>query len=347
MIERGAEVTVIVGAEGPVTEQLAAAGVPYRALRSLRRRIDPASDVRAFAEVVATLKDLRPDLVSTHTAKAGWIARAAARRLRIPSLYTPHGWSIENRISPLLGGFFAMAERTAAKWCSAIITVCEYERRLALARRIAPPEKLYVIHNGVRDLDRPLPPRPERDSIRLCSVARFASPKDHSTLLAALALLRSRPWQIDLVGDGPLLPERRRQAKDLGIGERVHFHGYLPDPAEVLNRSDVFVLSSRSEAFPRSILEAMRAGLPVVASNVGGVAEGVSDGVSGILAPPGDPAALACALDRLLADPALRRSMGAAARDTFENYFRLEHMVDRTASIYTKVIGEHRNAPPA
>jgi glycosyltransferase involved in cell wall biosynthesis len=340
MIQRGAEVTVLLGEEGPVTDQLAAAGVPFRALRSLRRRIDPPNDVRAIAEVLNALKDLRPDLVSTHTAKAGWIARAAAWRLKVPAIYTPHGWSIEARISPLVGRVLAMAERAAARWCSAIICVCEQERRLALAKRIAPARKLFVVHNGVRDVSRPLLADAQREPVRLCSVARFASPKDHGTLLSALARLKSQSWAIDLVGDGPLLSERRRQAEALGFGERIHFHGYLADPAEVLSRAQVFVLSTRSEAFPRSILEAMRAGLPVVATDVGGVAESVQPDVTGLLTPPHDAAALAAALAKLIGDRDLRRAMGESARAAYESRFRLEAMVDRTAAIYNRVVGE-------
>jgi glycosyltransferase involved in cell wall biosynthesis len=343
MIRRGAAVTVIVGAEGPVTKQLEAAGVPFRVHPSLRRRIHPARDLGALADIVAALKDLRPDLVSTHTAKAGWIARAAATRLGIPALYTPHGWSIGTRLSPLLGGMIAVAERAAARWCSAIVCVCEDERRLALAKRIAPPEKLLVVHNGVRDVDPSLLARPESEPVRLCSVARFESPKDHETLLSALAGLSDQSWQIDLIGDGPLLPQRRRQAERLGIAGRVHFHGYVADPARILSRAQLFVLSTRSEAFPRSILEAMRAGLPVVASDVGGVRESVADGLNGTLTQPHDVGALAAALTRLLADPHLRREMGRSGRAAYESRFRFDQMLDRTVGVYNKLIGQERS----
>lgn len=338
MIERGAEVTVLLGGEGPVTEQLTAVGVPFRSLRYLGRRIHPVNDLRAVAEVVSTLEDLRPDLVSTHTAKAGWIGRAAAHRLKIPALYTPHGWSIGPRTSPQLGAVFALAERAAAKWCSAIVCVCAEEKRLALARGIAPAEKLVVVHNGVRDVDPALLACPERDPVRVCSIARFSAPKDHQTLLSALALLRSQPWELDLVGDGPLLPERRHQTESLGLSGRVHFHGYIADPAPILSRAQIFVLSSRSEAFPRSVLEAMRAGLPVVASDVGGVGEGVANGVNGLLVPARDPVALGEAVGRLLADPALRQTMGRSARAAYGSRFRLECMVDRTAGIYARLL---------
>jgi glycosyltransferase involved in cell wall biosynthesis len=336
-VERGEDVTVVMGGEGPVSEQLKAAGVPVRSLRYLGRPIHPLNDVRALGEVTGALAELKPDLVSTHTAKAGWIGRAAARRLGIPSVYTPHGWSIGPRVSRGAGALFAAAERVAARWSAAIICVCEQERRLALAKGIAPAGKLVVVHNGVRDIDPGLAAHPGRTPVRFCSVARFAAPKDHHTLLSALAVLRSETWELDLVGDGPLLPEIRGRAEALGLGGRVRFHGYVADPAAALSGAHVFVLTSRSEAFPRSILEAMRAGLPVVASDVGGVGEAVTEGLTGLLTPAGDAAALAAALGRLLADPELRRNLGSAGRATYESRFRLERMVDRTDGIYARL----------
>ena len=338
MLDRGHRVTVLVGGRGPVTDQLENAGIPYRSLRFLERRICPLRDLRATNELVSVLRCLRPDLVSTHTAKAGWVGRAAGAYLSIPAIYTPHGWSIADRISILPGAVFTVAERVAAVWAGAIICVCEQERRLALARRVAAAEKLHVVHNAVLDVPVELRADPAPAPVRICSIARFEPPKDHATLLRALAELRSQPWALDLIGDGPLEAKTRSLAGELGLGGRVRFLGYQADPARILARAQVFVLSSRSEGFPRSVLEAMRAGLPVVASDVGGVGEAVANEVNGLLVPSGDPKVLSAALGRLFADVTLRRRMGAAARGTFETCFRWESMVDSTAAIYATVL---------
>ena len=175
--------------------------------------------------------------------------------------------------------------------------------------------------------------------MRICSIARFASPKDHRTLLTALAALRSQPWELDLVGAGPLGVEMRQLASELGLAGRVRFLGYVPDPATVLAGAQLFVLSTRSEAFPRSVLEAQRAGLPVIASAVGGIGEAVTEGANGLLVPAGNPLALAAALQRLLGDAPSRESMGAQARAAYERRFRLEYMVDSTAAIYATLLG--------
>ncbi len=168
-------------------------------------------------------------------------------------------------------------------------------------------------------------------------MARFEPPKDHATLLAALARLRALDWTVDLVGDGPLEPSCRELAGRLGIGDRVQFLGYQADAAPVLARSGLFVLSSRSEAFPRSVLEAMRAGLPVVASAVGGLAEVVDNGINGALVSRDDTVALSAAIGELLENPVRRERWGKAARLTYESRFGLERMVERTVAVYDSV----------
>ncbi len=129
----------------------------------------------------------------------------------------------------------------------------------------------------------------------------------------------------------------RALAGALGIAERVHFLGYQQDPAAVLARAQIFVLSSRSEGFPRSVLEAMRAGLPVVATEVGGVPEAVTHGVNGLLVPRREPGALAGAIAELIADGERRRRLGAEGRRFYESRFRFERLADETAALYSAV----------
>ena len=348
MQARGHEAMVFLGGTGPVTEQLAGAGVPFRPLAFLQRAIHPWCDWRGLWELRAALWDFRPDLVSTHTAKAGWIGRAACALLGLPAVYTPHGWAVGDRVAARHAALFRLAEKAAARWARAIICVCEYERQLALAHRIAGSELLRVVHNGVQDLRTGPASAPPPGPLRIVSVARFEAPKDHHTLLLACERLRALDWELDLVGDGPLEAATRTLAATLGIAGRVHFLGYRPDVAELLAGAQIFVLSSRSEAFPRSVLEAMRAGLPVVASDVGGVAEAVDNGVSGLLVPRNDAAALAEALRGLIVDDFQRHRMGAAARRKYEMCFRLEQMVEATAAVYESVLHCHaRNGAPA
>ena len=342
MVAEGHQVEVLIGGNGQVADELRRTGLSVTCLQHLRRTLNPIRDARAYREMIGRLKELRPDLVSTHTAKAGWLGRAACSRLGIPALYTPHGWTITDRISRHQGQVYAVAERIAARWCDAIVCVCDAERRIALDRRVGKPRQLHVIHNGVKDIDDRLRASPAASPPTLVSIARFEAPKDHSFLVMTLAGLQDLDWNLVLVGDGPLLGAVRQLAGELGIGGRVRFPGYLTDPAEAMSTAQMFVLSSRSEGFPRSILEAMRAGLPVVASDVGGVREAVEDGINGSVFPHGHLDSLRRALRDLIESPLNRERFGQAGRQLFEIRFGFDQMVRATQNLYVSVIGERR-----
>jgi len=202
-----------------------------------------------------------------------------------------------------------------------------------------------VVYNGVRDIPEALRADPGASPVRIVCVARFEAPKDHAALLRAMGRLRGLDWELELVGDGPLESASRALAASLGIASRVRFAGYRPDVAAVLGGAQVFVLSSRSEALPRSVLEAMRAGLPVVATNAGGLPEMIEDGVNGMLTPRGSEEALAAALASLIENGGLRLRLGASAHATYEKRFRLEFMIEKTAAIYKKVIHDAGDVP--
>ncbi len=341
LARQGACVTVLLGGDkrGEVVREMERHQINCRMVPLLDRRVSVLKDAGALIQMVRALREIKPDLVSTHTAKAGFLGRAACSLIGIPVLYTPHGWAITNRISASGGRFFRMAERLSASWAASIVNVCEAERRLALRNRIAPPEKLTVIHNGVVDIAPRLRAEPGLEPPKIVMVARFDSPKDHETLLRAAALLGERPWTLQFVGDGPQEDAAKQLAASLRLRERVQFSGSSANVAERLSQAQIFVLASRSEGFPRSILEAMRAGLPVVASDVGGTREAVLHGETGLVVPPSDPQVLAQALSLLLNKPALRERYGALGRKRYESKFTFDRMFADTLALYRSALG--------
>lgn len=344
LLADGHEAVVLAGGQGPFTRQLVERGIPVRSLQSLTREIEITKDVKAFLELRRELAALKPDLVSTHSSKAGWLGRVAARSLGLRVIFTAHGWAFTDGVPEKRRRLYVLAEKLAARFADRIITVSNYDRDLAIEHGVAPAAKLISVHNGMPDVASVYFAQPDKEPPRLIMVARFEEQKDHKTLLEALSELKDLPWQLELVGDGPLRSEMDRLGEKFGIKHRIDFVGAVDDVVQRLAKAQIFVLTSRWEGFPRSILEAMRAGLPVVASDVGGVAEAVDDGVSGFVVPRGDVEALKQRLQRLLLDPELRKSMGTNGRQRFEREFTFERMFEKTVAVYREVCadGQHR-----
>jgi glycosyltransferase involved in cell wall biosynthesis len=347
LLKRGHQPTVITSGTGDYMEGLRAAGVPTMSV-DMEVPISPFRDLGALKDLRQALKRLRPDLVSTHSAKAGILGRLAARSLGLPVIFTAHGWAFTDGIPAPRARMYSWIEWLATPLASKIITVSDYDRRLAILRRVAPSEKLITIHNGMPDIPVEHRADPSRSPVRMVMIARFEPQKDHPTLLHALAGLRTEQWHLDLIGDGPLLAQARELSSRLGLSDRVQFWGQRKDVAARLAEAQLALLITKWEGFPRSILEAMRAGLPVIASSVGGVSESVRDGETGFTIGRGDIHGLQQRLKQLLSDPDARTRMGQRARKTYEHEFTLEHTVQRTLSVYHDLIpGERLSARQA
>ncbi len=174
-------------------------------------------------------------------------------------------------------------------------------------------------------------------------MARLDKQKDHASLLEAARLVPDAVFV--LVGDGPLREELEDRATRLGVEERVLFLGWREDIPEVLACADLFVLPSLYEGLPLALLEAMAAGLPIVATAIGGTSEAVVDGVTGLLVPPGEPRSLAAAIRRALDDEGLARRLGAASRERVRREFSAAAMARRTVSIYEECLDCERRRP--
>jgi glycosyltransferase involved in cell wall biosynthesis len=336
---RGHSVVVMTGGSGPFLDDLRAQGIPTVILRHLAVPIRPLRDLLALREVRSVLADFGPDLVAAHSSKAAVIGRMAGRLLGIPAVVTTHGWSFTTGVPPVRAAVYRWIERLTSPFSAdKTITVSEYDRQLALRARILPENGVVTVHNGIPDVARSLRANPGRTPVRLVMVARFAPQKDHPTLLRALAGLRDYRWELDLVGEGPLFARTEALAASLGIADRVHFLGQRMDVDRILANAQLSLLVTNWEGFPLSILEAMRADLPVVASLVGGVGESVRDGETGYLVPPGQVEPLRERIRRLLADPDLRVRLGARGRADYEQHFTLDQMVSKTLAVYRDVL---------
>jgi glycosyltransferase involved in cell wall biosynthesis len=238
---------------------------------------------------------------------------------------------------------FAQGERLAAKVAKKIICVSRYDRDLALSLRVAKPSQLVVIRNGIDPRtfleDEETAVQRElalENSLVVTFVGRLAHPKDPLTLLKAVQNLPKA--KLVLVGDGPLRSEVEALTRQYNLGDRVILTGFRTDVPAILDASDVFVLATRWEGLPYVIIEAMMSGLPVVATDVGGVAELVEEGTTGFLVPPEQPEALAHALQKLLTRRQLRDTMGQAGRERALDNFTLDRMLSGIQSVYEDVL---------
>jgi glycosyltransferase involved in cell wall biosynthesis len=330
------EVALGTGCEGPLTEAARDEGVAVHILPHLVSRWWSWNVRGAVAEVERLVGQVQPDLVSTHSFKAGFAGRLAARRCGVPSIYTAHGWPFSPGIPWVRRRIALPLERLAASWCRMIITVSAADRELALRSRLATAAKLVTVRNGVPDTDlRAVPGGPGLP--RVVMIARFEPQKDYALVLRALQGLNT-DFRADLVGDGPTRGSAEGLVRRLQIEEKVQFLGFRRDAARILSEAHVFALASRWEGLPLTILEAMRAGLPVVASDVGGVREAVVEGETGFLVPRGDVGAFRARLEKLLTSSELRGRMGAAGRKRYEAHFRVERMLAETAEVYRGVL---------
>jgi glycosyltransferase involved in cell wall biosynthesis len=332
--------SVLTGGGGPFVDVLRAAGIPVVNLPHLTVPIRPIWDLLALREIYSAIKNLRPDLIAVHSSKAGILGRLAGRSLNIPALLTAHGWNFTPGIPPIPAMMYRQIERAAGPLASRIITVSEFDRQLALEARLASDDRIVTVHNGIPDIPPHRRAQPDRTPVRLMMVARFERQKDHPTLLRALARLQNQPWELDLVGDGPLKGQMESLAASLGIHSRVRFLGQRMDVDQLLAGAQISVLATNWEGFPLSILEAMRAGLPVLATSVAGIGEAVSDGETGYLVSRGDVDLLRERLERLLTDPQLRLRLGHGGRSRYERHFTLDHFVARTLAVYQDAVSE-------
>jgi glycosyltransferase involved in cell wall biosynthesis len=340
------DVVVAAHGDGPLRDAVRAAGARFVPLRHVRRPLHPVRDLFGLLELVVLMRRAAPDIVHANSSKAGVLGRLAAVAAGVPiRIFTVHGWAF-SASSGLVSVLYRWADRLMAPLTTLTICVAERERTSGLAARTCIAERTVVIPNAV-DLDAVPPARRDGGRPLIVAVGRLAEPKDALTLVRALAGVRGRPFTALLVGDGPDRASLEAEVSRLGLQDAIALTGTRDDVPELLARADVFALSSRSEGAPLSILEAMAAGLPVVSSRVGGVPELVVDGETGLLVPPGDPAAMAAALGRLLADAGLRRRLGAAGRERAQRCFDVRRQRRAHLDCYARELSRRGVRVPA
>jgi glycosyltransferase involved in cell wall biosynthesis len=347
------EVRLIAGREGPgeagmhyLAEQM---GVQPDILPRLSPRIGPA-DALAFLDLVSIFRKWKPDVVHTHTAKAGALGRAAARGAGVKSVvHTFHGHVLRGYFSPPVEFFFRSLERMLARATDRIVTLSPALKADLVAMRIAPAGKIDVVPLGMNlgplldcaprrgELRSELGIRPSQPLIGI--VGRLVPIKNHRLFLeAARSMVNSgNPAHFAVVGDGELRESLRALADGMGIADRVHFLSWRQDMPPVYAALDALALTSDNEGTPVAVIEAMAAGVPVAATAVGGVPDVIRNGETGWLVPPGDAPALHRAwLEILRRDDRVEAVILRARREVLDR-FGQEQMITTMADLYRRL----------
>ncbi|MFN2468572.1 MAG: glycosyltransferase family 4 protein [Gaiellaceae bacterium] len=356
---RGYSTTLVAGTLARDEESMAFVaddlGVPVRTIDQLHREISPLHDAVAVLRLARIIRRKRPHILHTHTAKAGAIGRLAAvlaGPARPPIVvHTFHGHVLRGYFDPLRAGGFRLLERWLARRATALVAVSPQVRDDLVALGVARREAFTVLRLGIA-LDERVVARDEegpamrallgipRERFILGWVGRMTGVKRTDDVLLALKRLREAGIDAGLcmVGDGPDRDHVEQRARDLGVVRQCYFLGYQEDVSAFFAAFDAFVLPSANEGTPVSAIEALAAGLPVVANRVGGVPDVVRDGVDGVLVELGDVAGLARALERLAGDPGLRERMGRAGRERVLPRYSVERLIDDVDLLYRSLL---------
>jgi len=351
---RGHDVTLItgpaIGPEGQLLTRAKEGGYRVIEVPQMRREINPIRDYRTYMRLKKLLKQLRPDVVHTHSSKAGILARKAAAKvggMRI--VHTVHGLPYHRYLSPWRNRLYIALERRAARRSHAIISVADAMTRQALDAGVGRTEQYTTIHSGMETEPylNACGAKEFRDSLGLrddvilvTQVSRLAELKGHQYILDAAERIGDSRVRFCFVGDGRWRDRIEAETHRRGLSDRFIFTGLLPSEQipSVMAGSDIVVHCSLREGLARALPQAMLAARPVISFDIDGAAEVVDDS-TGVLLPPGDVDGLTAAIEKLAADAALRLRLGGAGRERCREMFAHDLMVDRIEELYLKLAG--------
>ena len=364
--DHGHEVTLItgpaLGPEGSLMERASKYGYRIEVIDAMRRAVLPGKDYLTYRALIRRLRELKPDVVHTHSSKAGIIGRWAARRAGVPVIiHTVHGLAFTASTSHAVNTLYRLLEKWTAPITTRIVCVADAMTKQSLAARIGKPSQYVTVYSGM-DTRPFLHPPVDRATIRqqlglldehvaVGTIARLFDLKGHDDLIdLAPGLCKRYPnLRFLWVGDGSLRQKFEQRIAQLRLTDRFILTG-LVQPSrvpELTGAMDILVHPSRREGLARALPQGQLAGAPVVTYDIDGNREGLIEGQTGFAVPAFDKAKLAEAMELLLAEPRRRKAMGQAGREFAIGRFDAPVMVEALERVYHEALAGQKLAPSA
>ncbi|MAF13927.1 MAG: hypothetical protein CMI53_03470 [Parcubacteria group bacterium] len=312
-------------------------------LNNLVRQINPLKDLAAYFEIKKFIKKNNPDILHLNSSKASIIGAIAGKHTGVKKIvYTVHGYAFNEPLPIWKKMIYLWSEKISAQYKNILICVSEFDRQIGIKNKIAPENKFITIHNGVKHIN--FQPQDqarqylklEKTNTTIGTVANFYATKGLTYLIKAAQLtIQEKPdLKFVVIGDGQERKNLENEIKELNLQNHFLLLGVKEKAWQYLPAFDIYVSPSVKEGFPYHVLEAMKASLPIITTNVGGIPEMIEDEINGLLVKPADPQALSQAIIELLDNQKLSEKISSAAEQTANEKFGLEKMILATEEIY-------------
>jgi len=330
------------GDGGDLAKRLKENEIKYYSISHLKRNISPWQDLLAIFSIIKLVRRIKPDIIHLNSSKISILGSLAGIISKSKIIYTVHGWVFNEPLSKLKKNFYLHAEKFTAKFKNKIICVSEFDHKEALKNKIAPKEKLITIHNGIKPIN--LLSKEEarkklgiNDSeIIIGSIAYLYKTKGFEYLIQAIKILIDKGLNIKtiIIGEGQEREELENWIDQLYLKNKIILAGKIDNAAELLKAFDIYVSSSVKEGLSYTIIEAMTAGLPIIATRVGGSPEMINDNEEGLLVDPANPEKLAQAITKIINNKELKNKLSEMAEKKARANFTLAKMIDKTKKTY-------------
>jgi len=332
------KITLITGEQGPLVEKSKSLGIETIVVDALSRNISLYKDITAYWKLKKIIRKRQPDIIQLHSSKAGIIGRLLTNSLNMKSIFTVHGWSFKRNPGSLMSKIFLLLEKRFAKITDYIAVVSDNDYQLARTHNINARKGVILIKNGVDDSKHLAQPDVVKNGKTVISmVARFSEQKDQLTLIEAIKNIEG-DIEVWLIGDGPDINKIKNKITEEKLSEIVTRIGPSQQVDKLLAESHIGVLCTHWEGLPISVIEFMRAGLPIIASDVGGINELIKHGRNGYLVLAKDIKNVNRYLNRLISQPQLRQKLGANNRQDYISDYSINTMIARYDHLYKEVL---------